>query len=286
MNITTNLTTAFLFARRLASLVAFVAVGLGSHSAFAADATARVASLPYRPDKGGVVITFDDRTFDNWVKAMPLFDKYGVTATFFISGVIDRQAIDAARQLKSHGQAIGCHGVHHLKAVEYSQQRSADDYVRDEALPQVAAFEAAGITVTAFAYPNSRNDAATDRALLKIFRHVRTGGSVAPGEQISKKDTFFVPADKVGGCGCLYGKGIDDAPNKEDRTYEQLDAALARAAKNTEIIVLYAHNIASSGKGHHVAPAALEHVFRKATELELKFYTFDQLPALARPGQR
>lgn len=237
-----------------------------------------IAATPYRPDQGGVVLTFDDRNFDNWLQAMPLFDQYGVSATFFISGAIDRQAIDAARQLKDHGQAIGCHGVHHLKAVEYSQQHSADDYVRNEILPQMDAWKTAGITPTAFAYPNSRNDAATDSALLKVFRHVRTGGAVAPGEQISGKDVFFVPADKIGGRGCLYGKGIDDAPNKEDRTYGQIDAALARAARNSEIIVLYAHNIASSGKGHHVSREALEHVFRKAKELKLNFYSFDQLP--------
>jgi len=236
------------------------------------------ASLPRRLDKGGVVLTFDDRNFDDWLRAMPLFTNYGVRATFFFSGPIDRQALDAARRLQSFGHAIGAHGVKHLGAVEYCQQHSPEDYLRNEIMPQVEQLKAAGITPTSFAYPMSRNNAGTDAALLKVFRHVRTGASIAPGEQISGKDIFFVSADKISGRGCLYAKGIDYAPTREDRTYEQLDAALARAARNNEIIVLYAHNIALSAKSHHVTPHALEHVFQKAKELKLPFYTFDQLP--------
>ncbi|MFT5027855.1 MAG: hypothetical protein ACI9VS_000273, partial [Candidatus Binatia bacterium] len=58
----------------------------------------------------------------------------------------------------------------------------------------------------------------------------------------------------------------------------QLDAALERAAANNEILILYAHGIAISKRGHHVTPSALERLFQKARELDLPFYTFDQLP--------
>ena len=63
-----------------------------------------------------------------------------------------------------------------------------------------------------------------------------------------------------------------------DRTYEQIDGALERAAKNREIIVLYAHRISETGTGNFVTPEALTRVFSKANELGLQFYTFDQLP--------
>jgi peptidoglycan-N-acetylglucosamine deacetylase len=243
-----------------------------------ADVTTAAAPSPQGLNQGGVVITFDDRNFDDWIKALPLLDKYGARATFFISGAIDRQSLDAVRQLQSHGHAIGVHGIHHLRAVEYSQERSVEEYIRSEILPQVEQLKAAGVSPTSFAYPNSRNNAATDTALLKVLRHLRTGSSVAPGEQVSAKDELFVPAARIGEHGCLQGKGIDFAPTREDRTFEQLDAALARAAKNREIIVLYGHGIASSGKGNHVTPEALERILRKAKDLQLPFYTFDQLP--------
>ena len=37
-------------------------------------------------NEGGVLFTFDDRNFDDWVSAIPLLDQYGIKATFFISG--------------------------------------------------------------------------------------------------------------------------------------------------------------------------------------------------------
>ena len=62
------------------------------------------------------------------------------------------------------------------------------------------------------------------------------------------------------------------------RTYQQIDGALERAAKNREIIVLYAHRICETGTGNFVTPEALARVVSKAKELGLRFYTFDELP--------
>ena len=241
------------------------------------------ADLRSKPDplpagKGGIVLTFDDHNFSEWIAALPLLDKYGVKATFYISGPIDQIAVKAALELKKHGHAIGCHSIHHLSAIKYSDQHSVEDYLQKEVLPQLVAFKAAGIIPTSFAYPMSSNNKATDDALLKIFRHVRSGTGIAPGNRISGKDAFFVSSPKFAEHGCLYGKGIDYAPDKEDRSYEQIDEALTRAAQKKEIIVLYAHRIATSGKGHYVSPDALEHIFNTAKKLQLPFYTLDQLP--------
>jgi peptidoglycan-N-acetylglucosamine deacetylase len=143
--------TLFAFvALRLAPLAALSALAAGSLCAFAADATAPVAP-PHRLEKGGVVLTFDDRNFSGWLNTLPLLDKYGARATFFVSGVIDRQALDALGQLQSHGHAIGAHGLKHLGAVEYCRQHSPEEYVRSEIRPQLEPLKAAGITPTSFA---------------------------------------------------------------------------------------------------------------------------------------
>lgn len=243
-----------------------------------ATAAPATASPPKMLTRGGVVMTFDDRNFDDWVKAIPLFEEFDVKATFFISGQINGPAVDAIRLLKSHGHAIGSHSVNHLKAVEYFQEKSKEEFLLHEIQPQIAEFKTTEVTATSFAYPMSRNNEATDKALLKIFRHIRTGKSVTAGERVCDVDAFFVPARKMSEHGCLFGKGIDYAPTLADRTYEQIDAALARAANNNEIIVLYAHRIAETGPGHFVTPEALTRIFGKAKELGLEFYTFDQLP--------
>jgi peptidoglycan-N-acetylglucosamine deacetylase len=259
-------------------LAAALLLTLAASRVTRADTAASAAACLPQLDRGGVVLTFDDRNFDGWIKSLPLLDKYAAHATFFINGAIDRRALEAIRQLRGHGHAIGAHGVHHLRAVEFSRRRAMDDYIREEILPQIEQLKAAGITPTAFAYPNSDNNAATDAALLKVFRHLRTGCGTAADERIGEKDVLFVPADQIGRHGCLQGKGIDFAPTRADRTYEQIGGALTRAIKRKEIVVLYAHQIAVSGKGNYITPEALEHVLRKAKELQLPFYTFDQLP--------
>ncbi|WP_148275213.1 polysaccharide deacetylase family protein, partial [Rhodopirellula baltica] len=43
--------------------------------------------------EGGVVLTFDDRNFQDWIQALPLLDEFAVQATFFISGKIDGPAL-------------------------------------------------------------------------------------------------------------------------------------------------------------------------------------------------
>nr|WP_236649857.1 polysaccharide deacetylase family protein [Rhodopirellula sp. SM50] len=238
------------------------------------------ASSAFDVDRGGVVMTFDDRNFDDWVNAIPLFDRFGVNATFFISGKIDEQAVQAIRQLRSHGHAIGSHSVHHLKAVEYCQDHSPEVFLRNEIRPQLEAFQAAEVTPTSFAYPMSRNDAVTDETLLTVFRHLRTGKNVGDGQRVCDVDAFFVPASRIHQHGCLIAKGIDYAPTRPDRTFEQIDAALTRAAENNEILVFYAHRICATKPdgGHFVTPEALTQIFSKAEELKLPFYTFDQLP--------
>ena len=259
----------------------FVVVAALAATCFAPDATGQGASSSaFDVDRGGVVMTFDDRNFDDWVSAIPLFDRFGVNATFFISGKIDEQAVKAIRQLRNHGHAIGSHSVHHLNAVQYCQDHSPAVFLRNEIRPQLEEYQAAGVAPTSFAYPMSRNDTVTDETLLKVFRHLRTGKNVTDGERVCDVDAFFVPASRIREHGCLIAKGIDYAPTRPDRNFDQIDAALTRAAENHEIIVFYAHRICETKPdgGHFVTPEALTRIFSKAKELELPFYTFDQLP--------
>ena len=124
----------------------------------------------------------------------------------------------------------------------------------------------------------SRNDEATDKSLLDLFRHVRTGRNIERTERLSEVDHFFVPAGDIAGHGCLYAKGIDHVPDRPDRTFEQIEGALARAAHNKEIIVFYAHRISDTGTRNFVTPDALRRIFGKVKALGLRTYTFDELP--------
>jgi len=229
--------------------------------------------------KGGVCFTFDDRHFDNWIKALPLFDKHGVKVSFFIKGNLTSKELTKVKTLQSHGHTIGAHGLKHMKAAYYCKKYGIDKYLQDEIYPQLKIFKKAGIKITSFAYPSSSRNSVTDKKLLKIFRHLRTGGFIKAGERIADKKAFFVNAAGINKHGCLVGKGIDNnIPDKPDRTFKQISDALKKASQNNEIIVFYAHNISDTGKGHHIKPAFLEKIINKAQTLNLKFYSFDQLP--------
>jgi peptidoglycan/xylan/chitin deacetylase (PgdA/CDA1 family) len=265
-------------------IISFVVMAtsmLAKNALVAADGSDRLHSVDAPPlTEGGVVVSFDDRNFDDWVKAIPLFDQYGVKATFFISGKIDATAIAAIRKLQSHGHCIGSHSVNHLRAVDYCEQHSTDEFLENEILPQLMAFREAGVTPTSFAYPMSDNNGATDKALRSEFRHIRTGRNLGKSERLNEVEQFFVPVTDIadGKHFCLYAKGIDHAPERPDRTFAQIDAAMARAAQRKEIIVFYAHRISGAGTSNFIRPAALARIFARANELQLKFYTFDELP--------
>ncbi|MFA6245116.1 MAG: exo-alpha-sialidase [Candidatus Hydrogenedentales bacterium] len=228
----------------------------------------------------GVALTFDDTHVAEWVAAIPLFEQYGAHATFFVSNFdkLTEEQIAGLHRLKDAEHAIGCHGLRHRKAAEYARESSAEQYVADEVTPAVNLMVNAGLRPTAFAYPSSNNDAATDQALLRVFRHLRSGASLAEGQRLADCDALFTPVAAVSGRGCLNGRSIDSAGESgAGDKLVQIREAFARAKERGEAVVLYAHKIGTE-PGHHITLQGLEQVLKDARELGLKFYTFDELP--------
>ena len=160
-------------------------------------------------------------SFGDWIR--------GLSSLFlFISGKIDTAAIAAIRRLQKHGHAIGSHSVNHLRAVGYCEKRSITEFMENEILPQLTAFKVTGVAPTSFAYPMSNHNEATDNALRSKFRHVRTGRNIGKNERLYEVEQFFVPVTDIadGKHVCLYAKGIDHAPERPDRAFVQIDAAM------------------------------------------------------------
>lgn len=232
----------------------------------------------------GVVLTFDDAFIDAWLAAMPLFEKYGAHATFFISG-FDRLStgqVQGLQRLKAAGHAIGCHGLRHRKATDYVRDHSAEAYLADEITPAVERMVDAGLKPSCFAYPMSGNNAATDAALLKVFRHLRSGAFLPPGEEgqrLVHLERIFVPVGEVARRGCLYGTSIDRA-GEEERSglVAQVREAMERAKARSEVVCFYSHSISAGGPRNHLSPTALEAILEAARSLGLRFYTYDDLP--------
>src|SRR5690349_21600930 len=103
----------------------------------------------------GLALTFDDAYLDEWLAAIPLFEKYNARATFFVAYVprMESREVLKLHRLVSAGHEVGYHSVSHANAVETSTKVGVDRYVADEIVPGVEAMKLFGLTPTAFAYP-------------------------------------------------------------------------------------------------------------------------------------
>ncbi len=230
----------------------------------------------------GVVLTFDDRSVANWVRALPLFRRYGAHVTFFVDhwDKLSPQQLRGLERLRAAGHAVGCHGLRHRKAVEYSRGHSMTRYLADEITPAVELMRKAGFDPTCFAYPCSQHDADTDTALLEVFRHLRSGCGRGKGRRLAQVAHIFTPLDRVKGRGCLIGTCVQphaaDAP-----VIAEVAEAFRRVKTRGELVVFYAHDIrpeGTPGPANYITPDALEAILRSAQAIGLRFFTFDDLP--------
>lgn len=236
---------------------------------------------PAPHDHGALVLSFDDTFVTEWVAALPIFADTGAHVTFFVSHpdrVIASQRAELEK-LVAAGHAIGCHSLRHEKAVDAVAKDGLHPWLERDVLPALTCLRHAGFRITSFAYPSSQNDASTDAALLQLFRHLRTGRALEPGRTIAQTDHFFTPAAAIAGRGCLPGTSLDYS-GLEQRPHGVVHAceAIDRARARREILVLYAHNISDSGRGHHIPPAALRSILAHAQSVGLPAITYNDLP--------
>ena len=242
--------------------------------------------LPSDERKGVLVLSFDDRNFNDWVKALPLFEKYGAHATFFVCGPIDGEAVRVMKRLSEAGHSVGLHGLRHANADEAIAKKGADLYYKEEIEPQREACRVAYIPIKSFAYPNCRRSDETD-ALFKRrgFAHVRGGHKgVAPYDPKGEKQEGLKPIHTV-----------DRAffPSSESPVRFRLDTVIAgeayhtdiedilkcirRCAERKEVFVLTSHGISPNAKGISMKTEWLERILATARECGVAVLGFDEL---------
>ena len=242
--------------------------------------------LPSDERKGVLVLSFDDRNFNDWVKAMPLFEKYGAHATFFVCGPIDGEAVRVMKRLSEAGHSVGLHGLRHANADEAIAKKGADLYYKEEIEPQREACRVAYIPIKSFAYPNCRRSDETD-ALFKRrgFAHIRGGHKgVAPFDPKGEKQEGLKPIHTV-----------DRAffPSSESPVRFRLDTVIAgeayhtdiedilkcirRCAERKETFVLTSHGISPNAKGISMKTEWLERILATARECGVAVLGFDEL---------
>jgi hypothetical protein len=128
------------------------------------------------PPGPGVALSFDDSYIADWVSGSDLYARYGARLTFFIAYYHQLRAEQKAalHELERAGHAIEAHGVAHLRAPLYVEQKGLGAYLADEAVPSITRMRDDGFEVTSYAYPYGARTSEIDRAVLEHVSLVRS----------------------------------------------------------------------------------------------------------------
>ena len=243
--------------------------------------------MPSDDVTGLLVLSFDDRNFGDWMKALPIFEKYGAHVTFFVSGPIDGEAVRTMKRLSEAGHSVGLHGLRHANADEALAAKGADLYYTQEIEPQREACRVSYIPITSYAYPNCRRTDDTD-ALFKRkgFAHIRGGHKgVAPYDPKGEKQAGLVPIHTVDRA--FFPASESPMRHRLDTVIageayhtdiEDILACIRRVGERREVFVLTSHGISPGAKGINMKTEWLERILATARECGVRAVGFDELP--------
>jgi peptidoglycan-N-acetylglucosamine deacetylase len=176
---------------------------------------------------GGVILTFDDASVDEWYRADSLLTSYNWRATFCVAGFpsLPGDQVNKLILLQKRGHEISCHGTNHADAVEYLSKHTPEEYFRNEVLPSIEAMNGCGLRITSFAYPYGSRNHQSDSLLLQHF-------SILRGVNRMRADCFAT-GDRI-----VFAHEIDGDP---DSAISFVKSALAYAKEYNKIVILYAH---------------------------------------------
>ena len=218
--------------------------------------------------RGNLCFTFDDRNFNNWIKFLPIWQKYDARATFFVSGEVDDVALETMKILQNAGHSVGLHAFHHAKYPSKPER-----YIDDEILPQLDVCRKNSINIRAFAYPYSLRDEESDRKLFEYFDFLRGGAwqISAKGVPPVENDRLFVGniAEKQ----LFYGVSVCG-----NFDFHQIRQCFLRAAEANETIAFYAHDIPDKlAATHHISVGQLEVLLKLARALNMNICGMNEL---------
>ncbi len=235
---------------------------------------------------GILLLAFDDRNFADWERAIPLFEKYGARASFFVSGEFDPLAVRVSKNLMAKGHTIGLHGQKHLNVPEAIATFGKDGWWEKEIATPRRQADVAYIPVRSFAYPNNRNDAASDEFLLTRFERLRTGvPGVRPYDPQGKRakdlkplatdERLFFPATDLPKRRVLGGVILGEAYNID---LDDVLASIRRAGERKEVLLFTSHGIHPNAKHIHLKTEWLERILAEAKKCGVEVLGFDDLP--------
>ena len=205
----------------------------------------------------GICLSFDDYNAENWEDYFPLFEKYGVKVTFFVTA---SEPTDFCYHAIEAGHDIGFHTVGHV-----DMSKLDEDEVYQQAIAPIETFREKGIELTSFAYPYGMYSEELNQRLLSYYKVVRGAWYYQLVGKAQMRHGFVES----------YPLHSINHPSDEEFR-ESIDAILDELSRNKGAIAnIYSHAIA--GGDWNVTEERLEYILKKATEMGFKFYTYREL---------
>ncbi|MEH7225927.1 polysaccharide deacetylase family protein [Bacillus sp. JJ1566] len=249
-------------------------------------------------NKPGITFSIDDSfRINDWYKyGKDLFRFYDVNVTFNIDAFhhyenrreITQKEIDMLIELQSDGHEIAHHGFKHEKAVEYSEQKGVETWLKDEIERMFEWLEYQSHSKTGekfkkpvtFAFPSfSYNDQTISELIPKYFKIVR--GHRSGDNLVPFNHTGFAPSF------CIDSHYLYNPKN--------IIKILKFAKENTCNLIFTCHSILPENvtwnnfgwlmseheKRWKVSPNILEFIIKEANKLDMEFYTTAELSGVA-----
>jgi peptidoglycan-N-acetylglucosamine deacetylase len=191
-------------------------------------------------------LTFDDAAVSQPVIAVPLLDKYGVKATFYVHPAKIEKQLVAWKSAVSSGHEIGNHTLDHPCSGNFSWSRNnaLEDYTLERMWKQIEQtnlriHELLGVSVETFAYPC---------------------GETFVGRGVDTRSYVFLVAERfLAGRGFGFDKSANDAAfmdfaqitgiSIDAKDFSELLPVLEKSRKDGLWLVLVGHDIGTSGDG-------------------------------------
>lgn len=208
-------------------------------------------------DQCGILLAFDDYSADNWEKSFELFDEYDVKVTFFVTAAAPTNFCYKARE---RGHEIAFHTKSHANLMGLTEEE-----VYEQAIEPIGNFREEGFRLTTFAYPYGEHTEELDARLLEHYDVLR--GAFAP--EIYGKHQLRR--------GFVESNSIDNINYESEEEYEEYVTKILEDLRTRKAGVVSFYSHAIEGGNWCVSEEKLEFLFRKAEELDLEFYTFEEL---------
>jgi peptidoglycan-N-acetylglucosamine deacetylase len=224
------------------------------------------------PQHAGLCLSFDDRSIAEWASLRPLFKKYNVRATFFITQFdsLSQIEVNLLKEFAKDGHEIGSHGAKHVLAETYIKENGYNQWLDEEVDASIEMMKNAGFDPRSFAYLTALNTGS------QICYFLNDSNVLVGLRLLTVRKTLpqWIKFTLSGTTREFFALGFDRNSGLND---VMISGAMASAKRKKEVLFLYGHYPANTGDPYSFDIHPLENILREASANGLKFVTCSEV---------